>query len=42
MKILIDADGCPVVDITVKIAKENNVECIILCDTSHTFNYEEV
>lgn len=42
MKILIDADGCPVIDITVKIAKENNIKCIILCDTSHTFNYDEI
>lgn len=42
MKILIDADGCPVVDITVRVAKENNIKCIILCDTSHTFNYDEV
>ena len=37
MKIFIDADGCPVVDIAVKIAKENNIECIIICDTSHLF-----
>ena len=37
MKILIDADGCPVVDITVRIAKEHNIECYILCDTSHVF-----
>ena len=37
MTILIDADGCPVVDITVKIAVEKNIECIILCDTSHFF-----
>ena len=37
MKILIDADGCPVVDITVSIAKQFNVECVILCDTSHIF-----
>ncbi|MFT9056850.1 MAG: YaiI/YqxD family protein [Ethanoligenens sp.] len=37
MKILIDADGCPVVDITVRIAKKHNVECLILCDTSHVF-----
>lgn len=35
MKILIDADGCPVVDITVRLAKEHNIECIILCDTAH-------
>jgi len=37
MRILIDADGCPVVDIAVRIAKGNNVRCIILCDTSHYF-----
>ncbi|MFP3154441.1 DUF188 domain-containing protein [Lachnospiraceae bacterium ZAX-1] len=37
MRILIDADGCPVVDITIRIAKENGIECIILCDTSHVF-----
>lgn len=35
MKILIDADGCPVVDITVRIAKERHIECFILCDTAH-------
>ncbi len=35
MRVFIDADGCPVVDITVKIAKENNLECHILCDTAH-------
>ena len=38
MRILIDADGCPVVDIAVKIARRNYLECIILCDTSHVFN----
>ena len=37
MRILIDADGCPVVDITIRIAKAHNLECIILCDTSHFF-----
>lgn len=37
MKILIDADGCPVVDITVRMAKENSIDCFILCDTSHVF-----
>lgn len=40
MRILIDADGCPVVDIAVKIAKENGVECLILCDTAHLFARE--
>ena len=36
-KILIDADGCPVVDITIRIAKAHGLDCIILCDTSHYF-----
>lgn len=38
MRILIDADGCPVVDIAVRLAKKYNIECLILCDTSHVFN----
>ncbi|MGL5312707.1 MAG: YaiI/YqxD family protein [Peptostreptococcaceae bacterium] len=38
MKILIDADGCPVVDLAIKIAKNYNIEIIIMCDTSHMFN----
>ena len=37
MTILIDADGCPVVDSTVKIAAEHKIDCVILCDTSHVF-----
>ena len=37
MRILIDADGCPVVDIAVRSAKKHNIECLILCDTSHVF-----
>lgn len=39
MKIYIDADGCPVVKNTVRIAEEYNVPCIIICDTSHRFEY---
>ena len=40
MRILIDADGCPVVDIAVQIAARHKIECIILCDTSHVFEKE--
>lgn len=40
MRILIDADGCPVVDLTVRIAKRRGVECLILCDTAHVFQKE--
>ena len=35
---MIDADGCPVVDLTVRLAKKYGIECTILCDTSHEFN----
>ena len=36
MKIIIDADACPVVDIAVNVAKEKNIQCIIVCDNTHT------
>ncbi|MGB9679147.1 MAG: YaiI/YqxD family protein [Thermoanaerobacteraceae bacterium] len=36
MKILVDADACPVRDITVKIAKEFHIPVIMYADTSHT------
>ena len=36
MKIIIDADACPVVDITVGKAKERGLECIIVCDNTHS------
>lgn len=38
MKILIDADGCPVVEITIRVCKENNLPCLLLCDTAHEFH----
>ena len=38
MKILIDADGCPVVKQATQIAKENNIEVVIFCNTSHIIN----
>lgn len=39
-RVLIDADGCPVVDETIKVCKTFSVECLILCDTSHHFDKE--
>lgn len=42
MRILIDADGCPVVDIAIQIAKKHKIECLILCDTSHVFEKEGI
>ena len=38
MTILIDADGCPVVDPAVKIAAAHKIDCVIFCDTSHVFD----
>lgn len=38
MKIFIDADGCPVVDITVSVAKKHLLPCYIICDTAHEFS----
>ena len=40
MTVFIDADGCPVVNITVKICREFSVKCIIICDTSHLIKRE--
>ena len=35
MKVLIDADACPVVDVAVKLCREFQAECLLLCDTAH-------
>lgn len=40
MRILIDADGCPVVSIAIRLAQAYQLECFILCDTSHSFARE--
>ena len=42
MKILIDADGCPVTKSAIEIGNEFGIESIIFCDTSHQFNIESV
>ena len=38
MRIIIDADGCPVTKITVRIAREYGIPCTLLCDTAHCFD----
>lgn len=38
MKILIDADGCPVVDRAVALCRQYRVRCMLLCDTAHEFH----
>ena len=44
MKILVDADACPVVSIVEQIAKQQNIEVILLCDTNHILHsdYSEI
>ena len=42
MKIVIDADACPVTALAVKVAKEKGIECIIVCDNTHVIEYENI
>lgn len=37
MKILVDADGCPVVDLTIQIAKENKIDVVVVKNYAHDF-----
>lgn len=34
-KVLIDADGCPVVDLTITLSKQFGLPVLLICDTSH-------
>lgn len=40
MKIIIDADACPVLDIAVETAKKHKLNCIIVCDNTHHIQRE--
>lgn len=42
MKVYVDADACPVVDITVRLCKNAKIECVLLCDTAHEIRREGV
>lgn len=37
-RILVDADGCPVVDIAIRVAATHNWGCTLICDTAHHFS----
>jgi hypothetical protein len=37
MRILVDADGCPVVDAAIAAAKKYGAPCILFCDNAHVF-----
>lgn len=40
MRVLIDGDGCPVVDTAVGLCRERKVQCLLLCDTAHELHRE--
>ena len=40
MRLIIDADGCPVVRIAVDCAKKHDIEAVIVCDSAHFFDIE--
>ena len=44
MKVLIDADACPVTRIAEALARQHGIPCVLLCDTNHllTSEYSEV
>lgn len=44
MRVLVDADACPVVKIVERIAKRHNVPVTLLCDTNHILksDYSEI
>lgn len=44
MKILVDADACPVVSMVETVAKKRNILVVLLCDTNHVLrsDYSEV
>ena len=44
MKIFVDADACPVIDIVEDMATKYNIPVTLLCDTNHvlTSDYSEV
>ena len=39
-QILVDADGCPVVDETIMLAKQHGLSVTLITDTSHVMNRE--
>lgn len=42
LRVLIDGDGCPVVDLTIEFTKKHEIECIVVCDNAHSIYKEGV
>ncbi len=41
MKIVIDADACPVIGLAVKTAKKYGIEVVLVCDTAHCISRDD-
>ncbi|MCD8341940.1 MAG: DUF188 domain-containing protein [Clostridiales bacterium] len=41
MRVLIDADGCPVVNDAAELCRQFGVPCLIFCDTAHELQRED-
>ena len=41
MKLLIDADACPVVEICLEQARKRGIPVMLYCDTSHILRHED-
>ena len=42
MRILIDGDGCPVMNLTVEIAHQHHIEVVVFCDTAHRIERTDI
>lgn len=42
MKIILDADACPAIDMIYELAKNENIKLVIVSDYHHEFDYKEV
>ena len=40
MKLLVDADGCPVTDLCIREGNARGAEVVLFCDTAHILNRE--
>ena len=40
MRVLIDADACPVVNLAVSLCRRYAIPCLLLCDTAHQIQRE--
>lgn len=42
MELWIDADGCPVTELAIHLARKYHVACTLVCDTAHQMDYPGV